>query len=889
MSDTIHDAMRAAGLTPPEHIEPGKLHRFPGIGKGRGNTSGWARLFADGQGGVYGDWSTDLSETWQAKRERPFTPEERAEFAKQVREARVSALREQERQHQAAAIKTKKILQVATGDPTGHTYVIAKGGLPLGPLVKRGAWSQRDWSDSLLIPLFDKTGKITTISAISNDGEKDLLAGGQKRGCFHPMGKIRGATGQVLITEGIATLAAAVHSTGMPGVMAVDAGNLEPVARIVRELAPEAEIIIIGDDDRKEAGSNPGKTAATKAALAVGAKVAIPDLGRKADMWDLWRESGPEAVTACIEAAQPISTGDDGGTGDVPINTGVEVSPGENDEPGTLGTSGFQVAESGVYFRSDDQEEAPLWICSRLDVSAMTRDQDGEAWGRLLEFRDPDGRLHRWACPLELLAGDGGEFRRVLLSLGLQVSPGQKARQLLASYVQTWRVKDRATCTDKAGWHGPAYVLADETFGTQGERVLLQTIGEPPRLRLAGTVAEWRDNVARFCIGNSRLTLSVSMGFAAPLLELAGDESGGVHFTGGSSSGKTTCLRVGSSTWGGAEHLQRWRATSNGVEALAQAHNDGLFVLDELAQVDPREAGEIAYMLANGKGKARARRDGLARKAATWRLLFLSAGEIGLADHMQAAGKTIRAGQEVRLADVPADAGKGHGIFETLHGFNSGAALAEHLNAVVGNFHGAAIREYLRQLMQAPREQLREGINKLREDFLVNHVPPGADGQARRVAFRFALIAAGGEIATRFGLTGWAVGEAVAGAAVCFRAWLDRRGGAGSQEISVALAQVRHFLEAHGESRFSDLDRPTDRPTINRAGYRRRTDTGKLEYLVLPEAFKRELCAGLDYRSVARALRDQGLLRTESPDRLTIKPRDLGRVYCVREGIDDEG
>jgi putative DNA primase/helicase len=477
----------------------------------------------------------------------------------------------------------------------------------------------------------------------------------------------------------------------------------------------------------------------------------------------------------------------------------------------------------------------------------------------------------------------------VLMAMGLQISPSSKARLLLANYVQTWKVKTRATCTDRAGWHGSAYVLPDETIGENGERVLLQTIGEPPRLQQVGTVAEWRDNVARLCVGNSRLTFSVSMAFATPLLNLIGDESGGAHWTGGSSTGKTTALKLGSSVWGDPDQfLHRWRATGNGLEAIAQAHNDGLLVLDELAQVDPREAGEIAYMLANGKGKHRARRDGQARKAATWRLLFLSAGEIGLADHMRAAGKTSRAGQEVRLADVPADAGKGHGIFEELHGFISGAALAEHLNKAVEGHHGTAIRAYLRQLVQVPIEQLKKNVETLRSDFLTANVPEKADGQARRVASRFALIAAGGELATRFGLTGWPVGEAVEGAATCFKAWIDRRGGSGSQEITAALAQVRHFLEAHGESRFSDLGKPTDRPTINRAGYRRRTDLDKLEYLILPEVFRREICAGLDYRNVARALRDRGLLQTESPDRLTIKPRDLGRVYCVREGLENE-
>ena len=96
------------------------------------------------------------------------------------------------------------------------------------------------------------------------------------------------------------------------------------------------------------------------------------------------------------------------------------------------------------------------------------------------------------------------------------------------------------------------------------------------------------------------------------------------------------------------------------------------------SQVDPKEAGEIAYMLANGSGKARANKNGAARTRQEWRLLFLSAGEVGLAQHIRESGKKSKAGQTVRLVDVSADAGQGYGLFDTLHGSASGAAFSKH-------------------------------------------------------------------------------------------------------------------------------------------------------------------------------------------------------------------
>jgi len=526
-------------------------------------------------------------------------------------------------------------------------------------------------------------------------------------------------------------------------------------------------------------------------------------------------------------------------------------------------------------------DEEQTWICSPLVVSALVRDANGDAWGRLLEFRDPDGRPHRWACPMELLAGEGTEFRRILMAQGLQIAPAAKSKNLLAVYVQSARVDARATATGKTGWHGRCFVMADETIGENSESVLLQTVGEPPRMTQAGSLESWQHEIAAFCVGNAWLAFAVSTGLAPPLLAITGDESGGVNFVGSSSTGKTTALRVASSVWGGDEQLNRWRATLNGLEGTAQQHNDRLLPLDEVGQVDARDAGPIAYMLANGTGKHRARRDGLPKPAATWRLLFLSAGEVGLADHMREAGKRVRAGQEIRLADIPADAGAGFGIFQDLHGFGSGAELADRLNEAVRQHHGTAARAFIRKLTQHQPEEIKAGIDSLRREFLAECLPAGADGQSRRVGGRFGLIAAAGELATTFGITGWEPGTASDAAAQCFRAWLDRRGGADSREEVEALATIKHFIEAHGEARFTDLDAESARVTINRAGFRR-TVKGKDQYLFLPEVFEREVCAGLDHRQVLRTLRAAGWLVTNEAGRLNLKTRQHGRVYVVQ-------
>lgn len=543
---------------------------------------------------------------------------------------------------------------------------------------------------------------------------------------------------------------------------------------------------------------------------------------------------------------------------------------------------------NGVYWRppsQGDSEPEPVFVCSPLRIVARTRDTQQKSHGRVLEFDDADGHRHQWVMPMSLLAGDGTEYRAILLAMGLELSTNRKARGLLDEYIQRARPEQVALCVERTGWQGGAFVLPDGVVGPTDEMILFQTTArETPGFKTQGTLTDWQAHVAARCAGNSRLVFAVSMAFAAPLLALLGEESGGFNLVGGSSTGKSTALRAACSVWGEPGRKQSWRATANGLEAVAQVHNDTLLCLDELAQVEAREAGEAAYLLANGAGKARAGRDGSARVAATWRVLFLSAGEIGLTEHMRTAGKRARAGQEIRLADIPADAGAGLGLFEALHGHASGGDLAVAVGQASSRSFGTAARAFLDRVTTG-QEAIPGQVEGYRRQFLADALPLDADGQAQRVAARFALVAATGELATAMGITGWEPGEATRAARQCLGAWLDGRGGSGPQEEQAALAQVRLFFERHGESRFTPMQsHPAgDRPTINRAGFRQDAE-GRTEFFVLPEVFRSEVCEGLNSLFVARLLARRGWIVAGADDKFQVKPRlpGMGPTRCYR-------
>lgn len=527
----------------------------------------------------------------------------------------------------------------------------------------------------------------------------------------------------------------------------------------------------------------------------------------------------------------------------------------------------FSVRDDGVYALGLGSEGEDLPVCGKLEIAAYTRDDKSSEWGRLLEWTDAGGVRHTWSMPMSLLSGDGTEVRAQLLSGGLTIEAGRKAREALMTYLQTFQPEQFARCVSRVGWYGESnYVLPDETIGDETEeRIVLQSGIDDYRMACSGTLEEWRENVAHRCIGNSRLVFAISNGFAAPLLRPLKLEGGGYNFKGRTSEGKSTALIVAGSVFGGGDsrlgYARTWRQTANAAEATAEMHNDGIMLLDELALCDPRDAGETVYMLASDEGKRRLRSSASMRKSYNWRLIFMSSGEISLADHVSTAGKKVRGGQEVRFCEIPADASVGFGLFEELHEFaNDPGRFAKALNEACRRFYGTALREYVKTIIPQ-LGGLPAAYREFEKARLAEWLPSNAAGEVGRVASRFVLAAFAGELATAAGVTGWPAGEAARAAKRVFDDWLATRGTAGSTDKQAMVAQVRAFIEKHGASRFENEDRSAETITIhNRAGFVRNLGKDRKEFCILPETFKREVCQGFDYLEVAHTLEFRGML-----------------------------
>ena len=127
---------------------------------------------------------------------------------------------------------------------------------------------------SIAVPLRDAAGKLWSLQAINDQGTKLFPKYGRKSGCFHLIGEVLEQRA-LFVAEGYATAASVWMALEEPVAVAIDSGNLLPVARALRELYPALRLVIAGDDDPSKPG-NPGRTKDEAAALAVGGVAVFP-------------------------------------------------------------------------------------------------------------------------------------------------------------------------------------------------------------------------------------------------------------------------------------------------------------------------------------------------------------------------------------------------------------------------------------------------------------------------------------------------------------------------------------------------------------------------------------------------------------------------------------
>ena len=482
--------------------------------------------------------------------------------------------------------------------------------------------------------------------------------------------------------------------------------------------------------------------------------------------------------------------------------------------------------DDGLYRQSETGDGEPVKVCSPLKVLGKMRNPEGAGWARLVEITTSDGRKKEVCVFMRDMKGRGEVVISLLLDHGLELSPtSTKAQSYLMEYLMNGAPNDLPLlCVHRVGWIGDTYILPDVCFGGElEEKIHFQTEEKENLYQVSGTLAEWQENVGRYCRGNSLLELLAGYALTGPLLKLVDQEGGGLHLFGPSSTGKTTCILIAGSIFGGGGNRGfsvQWRTTDNGLETSATLHNDGLLVIDEVSQASGGTVYHGVYMLTNGQGKVRMRSDGSRRKTLRWRLNSLSTGELTITDKIEELGKhTAMAGQGVRVIDLPID-GLGTGnAFQDLHSLPDGSKFSEVVSRNACQYYGSPIRSFLTELCKDLAGYTTLILKKM-DAFIAEYCPPEASGQVNRGAKRFALTAAAGELGIAFGVLPFEPGTCIKAAAEWLKIWVEGRNGHGNLEITKAIRRLQDHIARYSDtSRFVDLDSPNPYPPHSVDGY----------------------------------------------------------------------
>lgn len=372
--------------------------------------------------------------------------------------------------------------------------------------------------------------------------------------------------------------------------------------------------------------------------------------------------------------------------------------------------------------------------------------------------------------------------------------------------------------------------------------------------------------------------LAVYASVASVLLHYLGIHNGFiVDWSGETSRGKTTTLRVGLSVWGRPdEHglLGTWKATANGLERRASFFHHIPLGLDDTKQAEAsdearKKVRDMLYAYASGSGKLRAKIDGL-RRTETWLGALLTCGEQPATSFTQDAGARART---LSIVGSP---------FDT-------RANAEAVTVGVLDNYGHLGRRVIEHLLQDGRqEQYRAEYALAKEQHLAALADEGA--VAGRLAAVVAAIDVAGDVVAAVGAPRPHEDpvELALQAARNSSQDADRPAAALRFLYELAVSSPTSF---YGRHLVDTSQHGAGDPIVPHGGWAGRWDKGELEWhyiAFMPSWAKTRLDrAGFDVDGTLQRWKERGWLRGKGRGR-TMRVRIDGafaRCLCVKRDV----
>ncbi|EAP0944964.1 DUF927 domain-containing protein [Salmonella enterica] len=497
------------------------------------------------------------------------------------------------------------------------------------------------------------------------------------------------------------------------------------------------------------------------------------------------------------------------------------------------------------------------WLCDPLEVLGEGKDSESNAMFVALRWSYRGEEVTHY-----IRAGLIGDQQgwALLKDAGLKVVTQNTMRAKLSDWIQTKASNGvQYAATPRSGWFGDTYIMPNGDVIGEVDRPVMFIGGSAARTayRVKGTVQSWRENVAKLAYKNPFQMLAAGTAFAAPLIGIVGADGFGIHLYADSTAGKTTAADFGSSIYGEPKQQRlSWYGTALGIANEAEAHNHGLLALDEIEQASSaRSVFTSAYTLFNGKGKLQGDPNGGNRDLKYFETVVISTGEKSVETFLAGANIKVKAGQLVRLLNIPVTRPT------EFHGYENGEKHAKALKVAWLEHHGAAGREWIKWL-SSNRTVAKEAYfcALQRWDSLI---PSDYGEQVHRVKERFAILEAA--LLLSGSITGWDEQACRDALQHVFNVWVAEFG-TGNKEHEQIIEQATAFLMSNSISRFVpvDFDELSQLSVHNLAGYK---DKGSREsgepvtFYVLPAPFKSEVAKDFDVNKAASTLYKAGMLK----------------------------
>lgn len=324
------------------------------------------------------------------------------------------------------------------------------------------------------------------------------------------------------------------------------------------------------------------------------------------------------------------------------------------DAPGPVGAlampPAYAIGEGGVWHLNEHGERKRI-AARPVYVAALVRDVVGGAYFADLVWQAPNGEWQVKTYPRQTLS-DGRAMVR-LASDGVPVdstTSGALVRYVTAFEAANLGALPVGHCSTVMGWQGEAGALGF-LWGESclGGAVRLMAEGGKAQhaagYRQAGTHERWVSDVWSRVLAYPRVSLGVYVALAPLVLGVVPSAPGFVcDWSGRSTGGKTTTLRVAASVWGDPGALVKsWSATTAAIEHLGAFSRNLPTILDDTkeAKTNPNKVVGAVYQVTGVASKLRAHPDGL-RATASFRTVLMSTGEVPVTSFGQDTGAAAR-------------------------------------------------------------------------------------------------------------------------------------------------------------------------------------------------------------------------------------------------------